>query len=469
MTLKAEETARSLQNYRYGFSTPHAFVYKQQKGLAEETIRGISHRKHEPEWMLDFRLKAFRRFVEMPMPDFGADLSGLNFQDIHYYVQPVNRKGKTWDDVPEDMKKTFERLGVPQAERRWLAGVGAQFDSEVIYQNVQEKLKKNGVVFLDMDSGLKQYPDIVREYFGTLVPPTDNKFAALNSAVWSGGSFVYVPKGVTVALPLQAYFRMNTERMGQFERTLIVVEEGAEVHYIEGCTAPVYSAASLHAAVVEIFCKPRSRVKYTTVQNWSKGVYNLVTKRAQVQEEARMSWVDGNLGSKVTMKYPAVILTGRRAHGEILSVAFAGDGQHQDAGGRAIHLAPETTSTVTSKSISKGRGRTSYRGTLRVNPKARHAKSHVRCDALLLDPESRSDTYPKMKIRQKEATIEHEASVSKIGEEQLFFLMSRGFAEEEAKAMIVNGFIRDIVREIPFEYAIELNRLITLEMEGSVG
>lgn len=469
MTEKARQATQTLDTYQYGFSSPGAFVEKFKKGLGEETIREISHRKQEPEWMLEFRLKAFRTFSEMPMPNFGADLSGIDFQDLHYYVRPTDVQGRTWDDVPQEMRKTFDRLGVPQAERAWLAGVGAQFDSEVIYHKVKDVLARQGVVFVDMDGGLREYPEIVREYFGTLIPPTDNKFAALNSAVWSGGSFVYVPKGVKVTMPLQAYFRINARNMGQFERTLIVVEEGAEVHYVEGCTAPVYSASSLHAAVVEIFCKPRSNVRYTTIQNWSKDVYNLVTKRAQVEEEARMSWVDGNLGSKVTMKYPSVILTGRKAHGEVLSIAFAGDGQHQDAGGRAIHLAPETTSLITSKSISKGHGRTSYRGTLRVNPKATHARAHVRCDALLLDAYSRSDTYPKMIIRQQQTTVEHEASVSKIGAEQLFFLMSRGFSEEEAKAMIVNGFIRPIVRELPFEYAIELNRLIELEMEGSVG
>lgn len=469
MTQKARAATRTLDTYQYGFSSPDAFFEKMKKGLAEETIRAISARKQEPQWMLEFRLRAYRTFLDMPMPDFGADLSELDFQDIHYYVRPTDKQSRSWDDVPKEMKKTFDRLGVPQAEREWLAGVGAQFDSEVIYHNVKEALARQGVVFLDMDGGLREHQEIVQEYFGTLIPPTDNKFAALNSAVWSGGSFVYVPKGVKVTMPLQAYFRINARNMGQFERTLIVVDEGAEVHYVEGCTAPVYSASSLHAAVVEIFCKPHSNVRYTTIQNWSKDVYNLVTKRARVEEEARMSWVDGNLGSKVTMKYPAVILAGRKAHGEVLSIAFAGDGQHQDAGGRAIHLAPETTSTITSKSISKGTGRASYRGTLRVNPGAVGARSHVRCDAILLDPESRADTYPKMKIKQKNVTVEHEASVSKIGAEKLFFLMSRGFSEEAAKAMIVNGFIKPIVKELPFEYAIELNRLIELEMEGSVG
>ncbi|MFA6511629.1 MAG: Fe-S cluster assembly protein SufB [Patescibacteria group bacterium] len=469
MTQKARKATQTLDEYQYGFSSPDAYVEKFNKGLGEETIRAISAKKKEPAWMLEFRLKAYRIFLDLPMPDFGADLSELDFQDMHYYVRPTDKQGRSWADVPEEMKKTFDRLGVPQAEKAWLAGVGAQFDSEVIYHNIKEALSKQGVEFLDMDGGLREHPEMVQEYIGTLIPPTDNKFAALNSAVWSGGSFVYVPKGVKVTMPLQAYFRINARNMGQFERTLIVVDEDAEVHYVEGCTAPVYSASSLHAAVVEIFCKPRSNVRYTTIQNWSKDVYNLVTKRATVAEEARMSWVDGNLGSKVTMKYPAVILAGRKAHGEVLSIAFAGDGQHQDAGGRAIHLAPETTSTITSKSISKGTGRSSYRGTLRVTPRAPGSRSHVRCDAILLGPEARSDTYPKMKIHQNDVTIEHEASVSRIGAEQLFFLMSRGFTEEEAKAMIVNGFIRPIVKELPFEYAIELNRLIELEMEGSVG
>ncbi len=448
---------------------PERSVFKTPKGLREDVVRAISKYKNEPDWMTAFRLKAYATFKQKVMPTWGADLSAIDFDDIFYYLKPVNKQGRTWNDVPAEMKRTFDRLGIPEAEKKFLAGVGAQYDSEVIYHSVRESLSKQGVVFTDMDTGLREYPEIVKQYFGKLIPAHDNKFAALNSATWSGGSFVYVPKGAKVELPLQAYFRINARSLGQFERTLIIAEEGSSVHYVEGCTAPVYATDSLHAAVVEIFVKKGARVRYTTIQNWSKNVYNLVTKRARVEEEGVMEWIDGNLGSKITMKYPSVYLVGRKAHGEVLSLAFAGAGQHQDAGGKAIHNAPETTSLITSKSISKDGGRTSYRGLLHVAKSAVNAKSTVRCDALILDPQSRSDTYPTMKIRAKNVTIGHEATVSKIGDEQLFYLRSRGLKESEASAMIVNGFVEPIVRELPLEYAVELNKLINLEMEGSVG
>ncbi len=469
MSTKAQTLAKQFSSYPFGFSMPERAVFKTPKGLNEDVVRAISRYKKEPEWMTAFRLKAYSFFKSKPMPTWGADLSDINFDDIYYYLKPVEKQGRTWDDVPEEMKRTFDRLGIPEAEKKYLAGVGAQYDSEVIYHSVRESLSKQGVIFTDMDTGLRENPEIVKQYFGKLIPPADNKFASLNSAVWSGGSFVYVPAGKKVELPLQAYFRINARSMGQFERTLIIAEEGSSVHYVEGCTAPVYATDSLHAAVVEIFVKPGARVRYTTIQNWSKDVYNLVTKRARVEEEGVMEWIDGNLGSKITMKYPSVYLVGRKAHGEVLSLAFAGAGQHQDAGGKAIHNAPETTSLITSKSISKDGGRTSYRGLLHVAKSAVHAKSTVRCDALILDPQSRSDTYPTMKIRAKNVTIGHEATVSKIGDEQLFYLRSRGLKENEASAMIVNGFVEPIVKELPLEYAIELNRLINLEMEGSVG
>ncbi len=470
MTTRAQtKLARQLESYPFGFAMPERSVLKTPRGLNEDVVRAISRYKGEPAWMNDFRLKAHAVFKSKTMPTWGADLSRIRFDDIYYYLKPVNEQGRTWDDVPAEMKRTFDRLGIPEAEKKFLAGVGAQYDSEVIYHSVKASLAKQGVIFTDMDTGLREHPDIVRLYFGKLIPAGDNKFASLNSAVWSGGSFVYVPPGAKVELPLQAYFRINARSMGQFERTLIVAEEGSSVHYVEGCTAPIYATDSLHAAVVEIFVKKGARVRYTTIQNWSKDVYNLVTKRALVEEEGVMEWIDGNLGSKITMKYPSVYLVGRKAHGEVLSLAFAGAGQHQDAGGKAIHSAPETTSLITSKSISKNGGRTSYRGLLHIAPSAQRAKSTVRCDALILDPQSRSDTYPTMKIRAKNVTVGHEATVSKIGDEQLFYLRSRGLTEPEASAMIVNGFVEPIVKELPLEYAIELNRLINLEMEGSVG
>jgi Fe-S cluster assembly protein SufB len=419
--------------------------------------------------MREFRLKALEHFQQRPTPTWGGNLSGIDWDDIHYFVRASEKAGRSWDEVPEDIKKTFDRLGIPEAERKFLAGVGAQYESEVVYHQVREDLEKQGVIFLDMDSGLREHEDILREYWATVIPPNDNKLAALNSAVWSGGSFVYVPKGVKVEMPLQAYFRINTENMGQFERTLIIAEEGSDVHYIEGCTAPVYSTDSLHSAVVEIVAKPGARVRYTTVQNWSQNVYNLVTKRAVAHEGATMEWVDCNLGSKLTMKYPSIYLLGPEAHGEILSIAFAGRGQHQDAGGKAIHVAPHTTSTITSKSISKDGGRSSYRGLLEVAPGAVKSKSKVVCDALLLDEDSRSDTYPTIRIGEDDVDVGHEATVSKIGEEQLFYLMSRGLSEEEASGMIVGGFIEPFTRELPMEYAVEMNRLIELQMEGSIG
>jgi Fe-S cluster assembly protein SufB len=461
--------------YKYGWHDPEFKpVNEVKKGLSREVVAQISELKNEPQWMRDFRLRSLQIFESKPMPNgafWGGSIENydLDFQDIYYYVKPMEGQGKTWEDVPDEIKRTFDKLGIPEAERKFLAGVGAQYDSEVVYHKIREDLEKLGVQFLDMDSGLREHEDIVREYFGTVVPPADNKFAALNSAVWSGGSFVYVPAGVKVDIPLQAYFRINTENMGQFERTLIIAEPGSYVHYVEGCTAPTYSNDSLHSAVVEIIVKKGARVRYTTIQNWSTNVYNLVTKRAMAYQDAVMEWVDGNLGSKITMKYPSVYLMEPGAHGEILSLAFAGAGQHQDAGGKVIHVAPDTTSTIISKSISRGGGRTSYRGLLKVEEGARNSKSTVRCDALLLDEDSRSDTYPVMEIGEDQVTIQHEATVSKVGEEQLFYLQSRGIDETEATKMIVNGFVEPIVKELPMEYAIELNRLIELQMEGSVG
>ena len=425
--------------------------------------------KDEPDWMLEFRLEAYEIFKSKPDVKWGGYLASLDFDDIYYYVKASDRAERNWEDVPEDIKNTFDRLGIPEAERKFLAGVGAQYDSEVVYHSAREEFEKIGVLFLDTDTTLKEHPEIFREYFGTVIPSLDNKFAALNSAVWSGGSFIYVPPGVKVDYPLQAYFRINTENMGQFERTLIIVDEGAEIHYVEGCTAPTYSSESLHSAVVEIICKPHSRVRYTTIQNWSGNVYNLVTKRAMAYEDATMEWVDGNLGSKLTMKYPSVYMVEEGAHGEILSIAFSGANQHQDAGGKVVHLAPNTTSRIISKSISKNGGRSSYRGLLKVAENATGCKSHVVCDALMLDSDSRSDTYPVIEVDAADVTVEHEARVSKIGEEQLFYLMSRGLSEEEASAMIVNGFIEPLVKELPMEYAVEMNRLIQLQMEGSIG
>jgi len=425
--------------------------------------------KQEPQWMTDYRLKAYEIFGKKPMPNWGADLSTIDFQDIYYYVKPTSDEAKSWDDVPADMKRTFDKLGIPEAEQKFLSGVGAQYDSEVVYHKIKESLEKQGVIFLSADQGLRDHEALFKQYFGTIIPSTDNKFAALNSAVWSGGSFIYVPKGVHVDVPLQAYFRINTKDMGQFERTLIIVDEGAYVHYVEGCTAPIYSSDSLHSAVVEIIVKKGGRCRYTTIQNWSNNVYNLVTKRAVAYENATMEWVDGNLGSKITMKYPAVYMMEPGAHAEVLSIAFAGKGQHTDAGAKAVHCAPNTTSKIISKSISKDGGRAGYRGLVKVVKGAVDCRSTVNCDALILDEESRSDTYPYMEIEEDRVTIGHEATVSKIGDEQIFYLTSRGIPEEEAAAMIVAGFIEPIVKELPMEYAVEMNRLIQLQMEGSVG
>jgi Fe-S cluster assembly protein SufB len=457
------------ETYKWGFHDDEEAVYKSKKGLSHAVVSEISEMKGEPSWMRQYRLKALDHFLARPMPTWGGDLSGIKFDEIYYYVKATDRDARNWDDVPAYIKRTFDKLGIPEAERKFLAGVGAQYDSEVVYHNIREDLKKQGVIFLGMDQGLAEHPDIVREYFGTVVPANDNKFAALNSAVWSGGSFIYVPEGVHLQVPLQAYFRINSESMGQFERTLIIAEPGSYVHYVEGCTAPIYSTDSLHSAVVEIIVKEGARVRYTTIQNWSNNVYNLVTKRMKVYADGVGEWIDGNLGSKLTMKYPSIYLMEPGAHGEILSLAFAGPGQHQDAGGKVIHGAPRTTSTIISKSISKGGGRTSYRGQVKVYPGCRDVKSTVRCDALLLDEDSRSDTYPYMDIEEERVTIGHEATVSKVGEEQLFYLQSRGIQEAEAAKMIVNGFVEPIVKELPMEYAVELNRLIELQMEGAVG
>lgn len=458
-----------LDAYKYGFHDPERYVYRSKKGLDEHVVKEISYQKGEPEWMQKFRLESFKIFKSKSLPAWGPSLSEIDFDGIYYYLRPVDREGRTWDEVPEEIRRTYERLGIPKAEKEFLAGVKMQYDSEVIYGSLLENLKKKGVIFLSMDEGLKKYPEIVKQYIGKVVPMHDNKFAALNSAVWSGGSFIYIPEGMQVELPLQAYFRINAASMGQFERTLIIVEPGSYCHYIEGCTSPIYTTESLHAAVVEIVVKSGARVRYTTIQNWSHNVYNLVTKRSVVHEEGIMEWVDCNLGSNVTMKYPSIYLIGKKGRGEVLSMAYAGRGQHQDAGGKAIHNASETTSKITSKSISANGGRTSYRGLLQVSPQANNCRSKVVCEALILDEQSRSDTYPTMNINNSEVTIEHEATVSKIGEEKLFYLMSRGLPEEEASALVVNGFIEPIVKELPLEYAVEMNRLIELEMEGSVG
>ncbi|MCE9626553.1 MAG: Fe-S cluster assembly protein SufB [Candidatus Eisenbacteria bacterium] len=454
---------------KYGFHDTEQHVFKSRKGLDEAIVREISQMKGEPEWMLDYRLKALEIFGKKPMPTWGGDVGAIDFQDIYYYVKPTKEEFKSWEDVPEDMKRTFDKLGIPEAEQKFLSGVGAQYDSEVVYHKIQEKLEKQGVIFLSMDHGLQQYPELVKQYFGTVIPSSDNKFAALNSSVWSGGSFIYVPKGVHVDVPLQAYFRINTKDMGQFERTLIIVDEDAYVHYVEGCTAPIYSSDSLHSAVVEIVVKKGGRCRYTTIQNWSNNVYNLVTKRAVAYANATMEWVDGNLGSKLTMKYPAIYMMEPGAHGEVLSIAFAGKGQHQDAGAKAVHCAPNTSSKIISKSISKDGGRAGYRGLVKVMKGAENCRSTVNCDALILDEHSRSDTYPYMEIEEDNVTIGHEATVSKIGDEQLFYLTARGIPEEEAAAMIVSGFIEPVVKELPMEYAVEMNRLIQLQMEGSVG
>lgn len=455
--------------YKYGFKDPENYVFKSGRGLNREVVEQISYMKGEPQWMLEFRLKALDHFLKRPMPTWGGDLSKLDLDNIFFYVKPTELESKSWDDVPDTIKNTFDKLGIPEAERKFLAGVGAQYESEMVYHKIQENLEKQGVIFLSIEDGLREHPDLFREYFGTAIPIEDNKFAALNSAVWSGGSFIYVPKGVKVDLPLQAYFRLNVANIGQFERTMIIADEGAQVHYVEGCTAPIYTTDSFHSGVIEIFVKRGARVRYTTIQNWSTNVYNLVTQRALVYEGGTMEWVDANLGSKLTMKYPSTYLLGPGAHGEILSMAFAGKGQHQDAGGKAIHFAPHTSSKITSKSISKGGGRTSYRGLLKVYKEAEDSRSNVVCDALLLDDTSRSDTYPYIEIDAEDVTVGHEASVSKVGEEQLFYLMSRGLSEEEATTMVVSGFIEPLVKELPMEYAIEMNRLIKLQMEGSIG
>ena len=455
---------------KFGFhDSESGYAYKAPKGLSREIVESISEYKNEPQWMREFRLKSLEHFYSRPTPKWGGNLDQIDWDDIHYFVRASEKNSRDWSEVPDDIKNTFDRLGIPEAERKFLSGVGAQYESEVVYHQVNEKLEAQGVIFTDMDTALREHEDLVRQYWATVIPANDNKLAALNSAVWSGGSFVYVPAGVKVEMPLQAYFRINTENMGQFERTLIICEEGADVHYIEGCTAPVYSSDSLHSAVVEIVAQPSSRVRYTTVQNWSQNVFNLVTKRAIAHEKATMEWVDCNLGSKLTMKYPSIYLLGPEAHGEILSIAFAGDGQHQDAGGKIIHAAPKTSSSIFSKSISKDGGRATYRGLLEIADGATESRSKVVCDALLLDEDSRSDTYPTIRIDENDADVGHEATVSKIGDEQLFYLQSRGLDEEEASKMIVNGFIEPVTKELPMEYAVELNRLIELQMEGSIG
>jgi len=467
------ETIQDLQldEYKYDFVTDAEPVYRARKGLSEEVVREISAYKEEPEWMLNSRLKALQVYESKPMPTWGGNLSELDavLDEIYFYVRPQDRMEHSWEDVPEEIKDTFEKLGIPEAERKVLAGVGAQYESEMVYHSLREEWEKQGVIFDSIEDGLKNHPDLFREYFGTVIPTQDNKFAAMNAAVWSGGSFVYIPPGVHLDTPLQAYFRVNQERMGQFERTLIICDEGASAHYIEGCTAPVYSTESFHSGVIEIVVKKNARFRYTTIQNWSNNMYNLVTQRALVHEGANMEWLDGNLGSKLTMKYPSCYLVGEGAHGEILSIAYSGDGQHQDTGGKVIHAAPHTTSSIISKSISKGHGRSTYRGLCKVHEGAHHAHSNVKCDALLINDISRTDTYPYIEIEENDANVGHEASVSKIGEEQLFYLTSRGISEEEAMAMIVRGFIEPIAKELPLEYAVELNRLIELEMEGSVG
>jgi Fe-S cluster assembly protein SufB len=455
--------------YQYGFHDNNVNIETFDKGLSEDVVRRISEIKSEPEWMLEYRLKALDIFYKKPMPTWGGDMSGINFDNIIYYVKPSDKQENNWDDVPDEIRKTYDKLGIPEAEKKYLAGVKAQYESEVIYGSLEEGLEKQGVIFLSTDEALKKHPDLVKEYFGTIIPPADNKFAALNTAVWSGGSFIYIPKGVSVEFPLQAYFRINSENMGQFERTIIICDEGSQVHYVEGCTAPIWTSDSLHSAVVEIVVKKDARCRYTTIQNWSNNVYNLVTKRAMAYGNSIMEWVDGNLGSKLTMKYPSIYMMEPGARGEILSIAFAAKGQHQDAGGKVVHCAPNTSSRIVSKSISKDGGRSSYRGLCKVVKGAKNCKSNVVCDALILDPESRSDTYPYIEVEEENVSIEHEASVSKIGEEQLFYLMSRGMTECEASTMIVSGFIEPLTKILPMEYSVEMNRLIELQMEGSVG
>ena len=459
-----------LGTYKFGWSDSDSYAATVKRGLSEDTVRDISTLKAEPQWMLDLRLKGLKLFERKPMPTWGADLGGIDFDNIKYFVRSTEKQAATWDDLPSDIKATYDKLGIPEAEKqRLVSGVAAQYESEVVYHKIREDLEEQGVLFLDTDTALREHEDIFREYFGSVIPVGDNKFAALNTAVWSGGSFIYVPKGVHVEIPLQAYFRINTENMGQFERTLIIADEGSYVHYVEGCTAPIYSSDSLHSAVVEIVVKAGARVRYTTIQNWSNNVYNLVTKRAAVQAGGTMEWIDGNIGSKVTMKYPAIYLVGEHAKGETLSIAFAGEGQHQDAGSKMVHAAPNTSSTIISKSVARGGGRTSYRGLVQIQEGATHSRATVKCDALLVDTISRSDTYPYVDVREDDASIGHEATVSKVGDDQLFYLMSRGLGEDEAMAMIVRGFVEPIARELPMEYALELNRLIELQMEGSVG
>src|SRR5437764_1391274 len=470
MAVTQEEHLKELsKGYRFGWHDPAHYVFEPKKGLSEQVVELISFMKSEPEWMRKFRLKALKHFQARPMPWWGADLSKIDFDDIYYFIRSTEKQAKSWEELPSDIRSTWDKLGIPGAEKKYLGGVSAQYESEVVYHKIKEELDAIGVIFCDTDTALRDYPDLVKQYFGTIIPPNDNKFAALNSAVWSGGSFVYVPEGVQVDIPLQAYFRINAENMGQFERTLIIAEPGSYVHYVEGCSAPIYTSDSLHSAVVEIIVKKGARVRYTTIQNWSKNVYNLVTKRAAAYGDATMEWVDGNLGSKVTMKYPAVLLMEPGARGDILSVAFASDSMHQDAGAKVTHLAPHTTSQILSKSVSKCTGRASYRGLVRINPGAHHTKSSVRCDALLLDENARTDTYPTIRVEENQTEVGHEATVSKVGDDQLFYLMSRGLDESEAYSLIVNGFIEPITKELPMEYAVELNRLIQLEMSGSVG
>jgi Fe-S cluster assembly protein SufB len=470
MTTTAHPELEGLGRYEYGWADDDVAGATAKRGLSEEVVREISALKDEPEWMLETRLKALRLFNKKPLPTWGADLSTIDFDNIKYFVRSTEKQATTWDELPADIKNTYDKLGIPEAEKqRLIAGVAAQYESEVVYHKIREDLEEKGVVFLDTDTGLREHPELFKEYFATVIPAGDNKFSALNTAVWSGGSFIYVPPGVHVDIPLQAYFRINTENMGQFERTLIIVDEGAYVHYVEGCTAPIYSSDSLHSAVVEIIVKKNARARYTTIQNWSNNVYNLVTKRATAAEGATMEWIDGNIGSKITMKYPAIWLMGEHAKGETLSVAFAGEGQHQDAGAKMVHMAPNTSSTIVSKSVARGGGRTSYRGLVQVMPRAEHSASSVVCDALLVDTISRSDTYPYVDVRNDDVSMGHEATVSRVNEDQLFYLMSRGLTENEAMAMIVRGFVEPIARELPMEYALELNRLIELQMEGAVG
>ncbi|MHB1681798.1 MAG: Fe-S cluster assembly protein SufB [Bacilli bacterium] len=462
-------TVPELSEYQYGFIDKDVSVVRFAKGLSRKVVEEISSMKNEPGWMTDFRLRSLDLFNQKPLPTWGGDLDSLNFDEITYYVKPAERQGKTWDDVPEEIKNTFDRLGIPEAERKFLAGVSAQYESEVVYHSMQKELTDLGVIFTDTDTALREHPEIFKEYFGTIIPPEDNKFAALNSAVWSGGSFIYVPKGVRCEVPLQAYFRINSENMGQFERTLIISDEDSFVHYVEGCTAPIYSTNSLHSAVVEIIVKDRARMRYTTIQNWAPNIYNLVTKRAVAYADATMEWVDGNIGSKLTMKYPAIYMLGPRAKGTVLSIAVAGKGQHQHAGAKVVHAAPDCTSTIVSKSISKHGGKTTYRGLAHFSPDSQHSKSNIKCDTLILDAESTSDTIPYNEILSDSVTLEHEATVSRVSEEQLFYLMSRGITEEDATRMIVMGFIEPFTRELPMEYAVEMNRLIKFEMEGSIG